>query len=706
MVTATNVEATAVNTVAWLSRPETTIVVPVYQRQYRWDIDGCEQLLADIRAVSDTGDTQTHFIGSILSTGAAPDERMAHGAELVLIDGQQRITTLMLLIAALHHTVAGQDDGLAEELARVLVRATPAGGEARGPAGDDAAPRTKLRPHRAWADVFESVVLDRLGADDRVRDSRFDDNYAFFRSQVRAEEVPRIWRGLQKLEHVAITLGAHANAQQIFESLNSTGAPLLDHELIHNYVLMGLSHAEQTEIEETFWLPIEQSTGDSIAAFWRHYLVMKTGREVAGAGERGVYDAFRSEFPRLELASLREHAAEWRDHATAYRVLLEPEREADPAVARELAGLAVLGKGTYPLVMPAYLDYSRGSASAAEVVLLLRQVQALLLRRTVVGLANERLVARLCRARAEGGDALVRAIARITPSDERVKVGLKFTELPHAAYVLGRIAEAARADAVEVGAHAASGRPDPLEPLDLEQIVPAAPADDWSGDGERRWADYTDDEQNSHRALAGTLGNLTLLERPLAERAFDLPYPQKRAVYAESAVPITRSLGGTASWSTAAISARTVELTELFLRVWERPRPAEGYVYIDDDGLTPVLDAIRRRGWPRGWEREWDYVEYRGEHWEVYDVKYLFNRVFKRLWADSRESVVSFSARRGGPVYEAEAWNGQWDRLDDETHLYMGWDSKYMLTAVQGVLDEAGLASEVFVKYSYFGAVM
>ena len=85
------------------------------------------------------------------------------------------------------------------------------------------------------------------------RDSRFDDNYAFFRSQISLDEAPHIWRGLQKLEHVAITLGAGANAQQIFESLNSTGEPLRDHELIHNYVLMGLTHAEQREIEAEYW---------------------------------------------------------------------------------------------------------------------------------------------------------------------------------------------------------------------------------------------------------------------------------------------------------------------------------------------------------------------------------------------------------------------------------------------------------------------
>ena len=228
MLTATNIDAHAVNTVAWLSAADATIVVPVYQRQYRWDIGGCEQLLADIRAVADSDERHMHFIGSILSAEMRTDRL----SELVLIDGQQRITTLMLLVAALHHTVRDHDPLLAGELEQVLVHP-----DARA---------TKLRPHRAWANVFEAVVTDSRG--DAVRDSRFDDNYAFFRSQVRPDEVARVWRGLQKLEHVAITLGPGANAQQIFESLNSTGEPLRDHELIHNYVLMGLSHGEQTAI--------------------------------------------------------------------------------------------------------------------------------------------------------------------------------------------------------------------------------------------------------------------------------------------------------------------------------------------------------------------------------------------------------------------------------------------------------------------------
>lgn len=666
MSTATNVEATAVSTIEWLSSPETTIVVPVYQRQYRWDIGGCEKLLTDIRAVADEDDAHRHFIGSILS--AAGD---AHPqADLILIDGQQRITTLMLLIAALHHSVRETDRALAEELERVLVR----------PGDPD---RTKLRPHEAWAGLFESVVLDRRAPDQP--ESRFDDNYAFFRSQVHADEAPRIWRGLQKLEHVAITLGAAASAQQIFESLNSTGEPLRDHELIHNYVLMGLSHAEQQQVEDEFWLPIERSTGEAIGAFWRHYLIMTTGREVAVAGEHGVYSAFRHEFPRPDLETLRAQALVWREYAEIYGVLLDPAREQDPEIRRQLAYVNTFGRSTYPLVMSAYRDHRHGAITKDELLRTLERVQSLLLRRAVVGVPTDRLIARLCRARTEGPEQLLKAFARITPSDERIRVALKFADLPHALYVLGRL----------------EGLQDP-EGYDVEYVVPPAPHNNWSGDGVRPWSEYTEDEQNSHRALATTLGNLTLIEESLAERVFGDSFPSKRDAYRRSRIAGTAALAELDAWGTAAISRRTADLTDAFLRIWPRPAVTD----IDDDGLTPILDAVRRRGWPAGWEREFEYVEYRGERWDVPDVKYLFNRVFRRGWTDTRAALDAFNARNGGPIYDEKAWNGPWDQLDDDHFLYMGWDSKYMMSAVQGLLEESGLAEEVFVKYSYIGNVM
>ena len=177
-------------------------------------------------------------------------------------------------------------------------------------------------------------------------------------------------------------------------------------------------------------------------------------------------------------------------------------------------------RAMYPLVMRVYRDFELGAVARDELIETLEMVQSLLVRRSIVGTGVERLVARLCRAREQGRDALVSAISRITPSDERVAVALKYSELPHASYVLGRLA----------GVDGAGG-------LDVEHIFPLAPGDGWSGDGVRAWASYSEDEQNSHRALARTIGNLTVLEEDLALRAFDRSFPEKQALYARSAVP-------------------------------------------------------------------------------------------------------------------------------------------------------------------------
>src|SRR5690606_8276985 len=141
------------------------------------------------------------------------------------------------------------------------------------------------------------------------------------------------------------------------------------------------------------------------------------------------------------LSTLREHAAEWREYSGVYRILLEPAQAPTARLATQLGYVNTFGRGMYPLVLRAYRDYARGAVDGAALIRSLEHVQSLLLRRTVVGLSNDRLVARLCRAREDGPESLITAIARITPSDERVRVALKYGALPHAAYVLGRLAD-------------------------------------------------------------------------------------------------------------------------------------------------------------------------------------------------------------------------------------------------------------------------
>jgi hypothetical protein len=259
---------------------DTTIAVPVYQRQYRWEIDGCGQLLADIRAVAAGHAPQSHFFGPILYTATSSGEV----TERMLVDGQQRVATLMLHFAALRDTLGNSDEAVTGQLRKVLLHPTDAG-------------QTRLRLRREGELELDGIVFGRPLPDVRVVVSHLRDNYDYFLEAIRNDALA-VWDGLQKLEHVAITLQENANPQQDFENLNSTGAPLRNHELIHNYALMGLTYAQQTEIEDSFWIPIEANTGDAIDGFLRDYLILSTGRDSEFRGEHGVFDVFRKEFPR------------------------------------------------------------------------------------------------------------------------------------------------------------------------------------------------------------------------------------------------------------------------------------------------------------------------------------------------------------------------------------------------------------------------
>ena len=334
--TATSVMATAERTAEWLGS-QSEVAVPVFQRHYRWDVERCRRLLGDVRAAGVA--QRPHFIGSILAT-IAPDE----GEGIVLIDGQQRVTTLTLLIAAVRKTLAG--DRRADGLRDLLVHPAGAG-------------RTRLRPHEGQQDVLASIVFDSLDDHYEPGVSNYEDVYRFFLAEVQADAAD-VCDALYRLEHVFITLAPRADAQQVFESLNSTGAPLRDHELVHNYVLMGLTYEQQIEIEREHWRPIEANTGEFIDQFFRDYLTQRSGREDELRGEHGIYGVFRSQFPQLSVDTVRKAAAEWASYSEVYGELLDPDRVDDDDIRTRLKRLNTFGTATYPIVMAVCHDYRHG----------------------------------------------------------------------------------------------------------------------------------------------------------------------------------------------------------------------------------------------------------------------------------------------------------------------------------------------------------
>jgi len=658
---ATNITAGAVNTIEWLSTAQTTIAVPVYQRQYRWEIDGCEQLLADVRAVATGFAGQTHFFGSILYTATSGGK----ATEWMLVDGQQRVATLMLLVAAIRDTIGNSDTETAGQLRGVLLHPTAAG-------------QTRLRLRQEGERELDSIVFGHPLPDVRVEVSHLRDNYDFFLQAIQNDALA-VWDGLRKLEHVAITLQENASPQQVFESLNSTGAPLRNHELIHNHILMGLTYEQQSQIEDSFWIPIERNTGAAIDSFLRDYLILRTGRDSEFRGEHGVYDVFKREFPRPRFQRLTKQAAQWKSYSEVYRILLDPAREADRAIGRQFRYIKTFGTAMYPLLLGIYSDYRSGVIDRSALLEVLEQLQSLYLRRMVVGASRDHLAAQLCRKRRQYGYP-ISAIVQRSPSDDRIREALQYRPLPHAAYVLDRIEE-----------------PGDLGELQIEHIFPQFPKDTWSGDGTRYWHVFGEVERAKYREVLPTIGNLALLERPLNAAASNRPFNDKKDSYRRSRVRSTRALAEEQVWDLQTIAERTQELTDRFLAIWKHPR-------VDDpdntEDLVPILDAPKKPGWYPGWKTEFEYAVFQREVWEVRDLKTLFNRIFLRLWETQRDQVLKYSETHAGPIFETEKWKSQWDALPGSHYLFMGFVPQYMLGHIQDVLDELNMADKAFVKYA------
>ena len=239
-------------------------IIPVYQRKYDWKEDNCRQLYEDLKKIVRDG-RESHFFGSVVSSV------VGNGAvtEYHIIDGQQRLTTVTLLLLAIRNLIrqkkiAARANRLDEQINdRFLVSPWAEDGE-----------QIKLRPVKG-----DRAALARLFGAEEDYDpaSNLTLNYRFFCGQLLKGEVPvdELYGAIGKLEIISITLDQSDNAQLIFESLNSTGLALTEGDKIRNYILMGQRPSEQNRLYDTYWTTIERCVENDVSSFVRDYLSVK-----------------------------------------------------------------------------------------------------------------------------------------------------------------------------------------------------------------------------------------------------------------------------------------------------------------------------------------------------------------------------------------------------------------------------------------------
>ncbi|NLO02240.1 MAG: DUF262 domain-containing protein [Bacteroidales bacterium] len=240
-------------------------IIPVYQRNYDWQIEQCKQLYDDLVKLNRSG-ADSHFFGSIVSA----KDNTTGMQEYLIIDGQQRLTTVSLLLLATYTLLSTgvisankpklQDKILEEYL---IDKYEP----------DDT--KMKLKPIKEDSAAFSNLLAD---AADHIRASNITINYNYFYRRIQQGELntDEIFDAFCKLQIINIFLGSEDNPQLIFESLNSTGMDLSEGDKIRNYILMGITPAKvQEKYYEKYWNKIEKCTDYDVSSFVRDYLSIK-----------------------------------------------------------------------------------------------------------------------------------------------------------------------------------------------------------------------------------------------------------------------------------------------------------------------------------------------------------------------------------------------------------------------------------------------
>ena len=650
----TNVVAEASNTIEWLGTTP-SIALPVYQREYRWRQGSCEQLLRDVLGVAGAREDRTHFIGSILAT---PEE----AGGVTLVDGQQRVTTIMLMLAAIRAHAAEHDRAVARTIEAITLGADPA----RSP---------RLLTHARYREVMSILMTSGQPPTAATVVSPLEENFIYFYDRL-VDDWESAWEGLQRLEHVTIRLGPNASAQQIFESLNSTGAALSDDELIHNYIHMGRNHEEQLVLELETWACIEKEVGgEELRAFWRDYLVLTSSSQPDFTGEFGVYRAFRRRYPNPNMELTKDVQAEWRRMAAHYSVLLRPDDEPEPDVSEQLDLLRAFEGAPRPLLLGLYSEYADNSRDKRELVETLELIQSLFMRRTLVGLPRDiGLAGSLCREMRSDRRNLRSGLIRRTPEDPAVRLALTHSALPIAGYVLRRLQQ-----------------PETDSRLQIEHIYPQTPPADWSGGG-LKWGELSNDDQAQYRTLLNTIGNLTLLEADLNAGASNRSFQQKRDYYRRSNVVDTRAMANLDTWDATNIKNRTEKLIKCFVATWPRP---EDEPMDEQDELTRVVDLVVPHTSNADPDR-FEYAVFRDDLWgDVHNIKTLHWRIAQTL--DRFDSARLRSTQFGSHIVLGKAPRHV-GPLDDGSYVYQGWWPSYLLPVAQDWITAFELDDEVKVK--------
>jgi uncharacterized protein with ParB-like and HNH nuclease domain/predicted transport protein len=589
-------------------------VIPIYQRTYSWTEKECRQLWDDILRAGRDPAISVHFIGSIVYIEEGLSQ-VSLQAPLLVIDGQQRLTTMSLLLAALAQAVG--DEEPAEGFSAKKIR-----NRYLLNAEEDGERQFKLLLSQTDKDTLTAIVGERdLPSDVSIRVS---ENFALFRQWIAAlsGKLKDVCSGLAKLVVVDIALTRDQdNPQLIFESMNSTGRELSQADLIRNFVLMGLKPALQTRLYTDFWRPMElgfgqEAYGAHFDSFMRHYLTLKTG-EIPRLDD--VYEAFKeyARLPKTAEAGVEPLVRDVRDHAKYYCAMAlgaEKDRELGRAF-HDLRELKV--DVAYPFLLELYSDYVSDALSHADFLAAVRLIEAYVFRRAICAIPTNSLnktFANLGRSlkkdrylESAQAHLLTLPSYRRFPSDDEFEREFQLRDIynfPRRSYWLRRFENHGRKEHV------------PVDEYTIEHIMPQNDA------LSRAWqAELGSEWERVQQTWLHTLGNLTLTG--YNSEYSDRPFKEKRDMaggFKDSPLRVNAGLGQLEAWNEETIKARAGRLAKHAVEVWSAPN------------LSPDILA------------QYQTKTGRSATYSIQDHPHLLNGISKQLFEAFRREVVALDA--------------------------------------------------------------
>lgn len=583
-------------------------VIPIYQRTYSWTERECQQLWEDVLRTGRNDAITAHFVGSIVYVEKGLYS-VSSQSPLLVIDGQQRLTTVTLLIEALARSLGEGEplEGFSAKKLRNYYLLNPL---------EDGERRYKL----VLSQTDKASLIALLDAHSKPQEHsiRVETNFEFFKDRV-AEvegELTALCKGLAKLVIVDISLNRDQdNPQLIFESLNSTGRELSQADLIRNFILMGLEPQLQTKLYEQYWRPMELDFGQEgysthFDSFMRHYLTVKTG-EIPNVRE--VYEAFKqyARSPAVAHAGVEALVADIRSFAGHYCAMAvggEPDVQL-AAAFHDIRELKV--DVAFPFLLEVYADYAAQRLDKGELLQAARWVESYVFRRAVCGIPTNSMNKTFATfSRALKKDRYLESIQaqflllpsyRRFPTDDEFQRDIRNKDLYNfrsRSYWLRRLENHDRKERVAVNDYT------------IEHILPQNNnlSAQWKSDLGTEW-------ERVQQTWLHTLGNLTLTG--YNPELSDRPFTEKRDMkggFAQSPLRVNQGLGQLERWTEEAIKERADRLSTTAIAVWDAPSlpadvldeyrpkaaPAAGYAiedhpHLETGPMREVFEAFRKQ---------------------------------------------------------------------------------------------------------------